>query len=616
MCGIVGIVDFDSNVGHETITRMASTMNHRGPDGQGVFLGHGVALAANRLAIVGLDPSGLQPMSTVDSRFIIVFNGELFNYIEIRKLLTAEGVRFRTNTDTEVVLMAYIRWGESCIKRFNGMWGFAIWDSTSRTLFCSRDRLGEKPFYFSHRSGRFVFASEIKAICLDIGFRRSPNSSAIRDFLENERLDHSNETFFCGVNSLEAGSNLTFCESGASLRRYWEINPERVPPSNPLEAVRETLIDAVRLRIDTNVSTGYSLSGGVDSSSIVGIAKALRPNSRPITYTAVFPDAGLSERPYADAVVGRANAIPNWVGFDSREIVRNLKMVVRFHDEPFASLSMFAQWFVMKAAREGGRRIMIDGQGADELYAGYTTMFGRRFFDLLAEHRFAELNSEFRSCRKTMNLSSSSLLAFLCRAALPYSLDFRLRARLLKSNRLASNEIKDYCLLAERDFPTFPDTFRTTLSRMMFAHGVPELLRSLDRNSMAHSIEARAPFLDHRVVELAFSLPAACSISGGITKRILRKAMAPMLPNIVQSRTMKLSYETPHDRFFREGLGYVARDIFRSKSFLHRGWFDVTYCNRLLDSHLRGESQSGYQLWRVLNIELWAQEFMDYQSSA
>jgi asparagine synthase (glutamine-hydrolysing) len=620
MCGICGVVAHGRPAEVETVARMATELDHRGPDGAGAYNEEGVALGFRRLAIIDLSDAGMQPFASEEGRLQLVHNGEVYNYRELRAELESKGHRFRSATDTEVILAAYREWGERCVERFNGMWAFAIWDAERSTLFASRDRFGVKPFYFRADAGRLAFASELKAFRGDGATRLEANPRAIRDYVEQGYADHTEETFFTGVRKLPPAHSLAFGPDGLRVWRYWELEAGEPPPGDPADAVRELLVDAVRLRLRSDVPVGTCLSGGIDSSTIACVVDHLlhteAANARPVgdrqrTFTAYFEDPGFDERPYAEAVVEQTRAQPHWISFGERELIDVLPRIVETQDEPFGSTSIVAQWFVMREARERGLKVMLDGQGADETLAGYHGYFGPRFADLLAARRLRELRAEIGGYRRLHGASAATAAVALARPFLPE------RARRLARGRARGGSALLHAGLRGLERTPEPNGFRSSsrlrrqLHLILTARGLPELLRYEDRNSMAHSLEARVPFLDYRLVELLFSLDARQLVERGRTKVVLRRAVGDLLPPVVRDRVDKLGFVTPEARWLRGGLGDLAADAFASTSFAGRGWVDAQAARSRLEHHRRGERSAGFELWRALNLELWARTFLD-----
>jgi asparagine synthase (glutamine-hydrolysing) len=618
VCGICGVIDLSRPPGREAVAGMMSELTHRGPDGTGTYFGDGVALGHLRLAIIDLSDGGVQPFPSADGSLQLLHNGEIYNYRELRAELEAKGHSFRTRTDTEVLLAAYQEWGERCVERFNGMWAFAIWDERRRSLFCSRDRFGVKPFYYRNAGGRFVFASELKA------FRRAgsplaPNERVIHDFLAHASLDHTEETFFDGILRLLPAHSLSFGAEGLRLWRHWQLEPREVPAGDPAAAVRELFVDSVRLRLRSDVPVGTALSGGLDSSAVVCVVDHLlrteAENAKPVgerqkTFTAYFEDTGFDERPYARAVVERTLVAPHWISFSSDELLATLPELVEQQDEPFGSTSIAAQWHVMREARANGITVMLDGQGGDETLAGYRAYFAHFFSDLLRSGRLLELGRELLAYRRVQGASALDVVEALTKPFAPPGVRLGVRARVSGSAALVHPALREVGgPVAENGHPD-DSRLRRQLRLMMTRRGLPELLRYEDRNSMAHSLEARVPFLDYRLVELLFSLDARHLIERGRTKAILRRALGDLLPPLVRERTDKVGFVTPERRWLRESLGELADDLFRSPRTAERGWIDTRAAQERLERHRRGELDAGRELWRALNLELWARAFL------
>jgi asparagine synthase (glutamine-hydrolysing) len=600
MCGLAGMVDFDRPPERRVVERWLDDLAHRGPDGRGIFADGTACLGHLRLAIIDLSDAGLQPMA--DGELQLLHNGEIYNYVELRQELATKGHRFRTATDSEVILAAYREWGEGCVERFNGMWAFCIWDGRRRTLFCSRDRLGVKPFYYRVDGARLSFASEPWPLR-----GGETNLRAVHDYLEQGYLEEGDETFFAGVVRLPPAHSLTFGDGGLRLRRYWSLEPEQ-PPADAVELVRETVLDAVRLQLRSDVPVGTCLSGGIDSSSIA-VAVAHLGHEHQKTVTAYFDDAGFDERPFARAVVDAIGAEPHWVTFDAAQLASDLPAIVQAQGEPFGSTSICAGWYVMRAARDAGLTVMLDGQGGDEIFAGYRASFGYRLADMVRSGRVVDAAGELRAFASRYGTPWAAVA--LATPHVPERLRLAVRGRLRGSSSLVGPALREKVATPARNGSTFPDRLRRQLHLLLTARGLPELLRYEDRNSMAHSLEARVPLLDHRLVELAFSLPGDELIRQGETKSVLRRALRDLLPPKVATRRDKLGFVTPESRFMRSALGDLAADVFASSSFRGRGFVDARAASRRLERHRRGEITAGMELWRALNLELWARRFLD-----
>jgi asparagine synthase (glutamine-hydrolysing) len=618
MCGICGIVRLGAPPETAAVEAMATELDHRGPDGNGLFAAEGVALGFRRLAIIDLSDAGSQPFASEDGSLQLLHNGEVYNYRELRRELEAKGRHFRSATDTEVILAAYEEWGDACVERFNGMWAIAIWDGRKRRLFCSRDRFGVKPFYYRLDGDRFAFASEPRAFRADPETRLEPNGAVVRDYLEQAYLDHTDETFFAGIRRLPPAHSLVFDGRGLHLSRYWSLEPRDPPTADAAEAVRELFMDSVRLRLRSDVPLGTCLSGGIDSSSIVVSVdrllreeheNALAVGERQRTFTVFFEDPGFDERPYAQAVVERTQSDAHWVTFGPSDLVGDLPRIVEAQGEPFGSTSIAAGWYVLRAAKQAGLTVMLDGQGGDEVLAGYRAHLGFRLADLLAAGQLRALGAELAGARAQHG--AGALLTSLSRPFAPEALTRAVRARARGSATLAHPDLRGGSAPAPTNGSPFPDRLRRHQQVILTQRGLPELLRYEDRNSMAHSLEARVPFLDYRFVELCFSLPGDELIRRGRTKDVLRRALADVLPPQVRERRDKLGFVTPEKRWFRGELGDLAGDVFASSSFADRGLVDPAAARRRLERHRRGEIDAGMELWRALNVELWARAFLD-----
>ena len=605
MCGLCGIVEFDAPPARATVEGWLDELAHRGPNGRGVLAEDGVCLGHLRLAIIDLSDAGLQPMPDESGRVHLLHNGEIYNYLELRAELETKGHRFHTATDTEVMLAAYREWGERCVERFNGMWAFVLWDVERRTFFASRDRFGIKPLYYRLDGDRLSFASEPWLLR---GASPRADPGAVRDYLEQGWLDEGERTFFEGVRRLPPAHNLRFDASGLRVERYWRLEPSD-PPADPAAAVRELFLDAVRLQLRSDVPVGTALSGGIDSTAIA-VAVAAHGHERQKTVTAFFEDTGFDERPYARAVVEQTGAEAHWISFTADELVANLPAIVRAQGEPFGSTSIAAGWHVMREAGRAGLTVMLDGQGGDELFAGYRAAYGYRLADLVASGEVTELRRELAAFWSQHGSSPLSAVGVLARPFLPERLGAAARARLKGSATLAHPDLRALDRPADTNGAAFPDRLRRHLFRTLSSRGLPELLRYEDRNSMAHSIEARVPFLDHRLVELAYSLDGAQLIARGQTKAVLRRAFADLLPPAVRDRRDKLGFVTPEGRFMREALGELAADAFGSREFRERGLVDPEAARDRLERHRSGDRLAGMELWRALNVELWARDLL------
>lgn len=644
MCGIAGIY---STVGKPVDCRVLQAMGqaqaHRGPDGEGYVLldpsgkqkpasvvgrltearvplspRHTVALAHRRLAILDLSALGAQPMTSEDRRDWITYNGELYNYVELRAELRAKGYRFRSTSDTEVLLAAYREWGEDCLGRFNGMFAFALWDGVRGRLFCARDRLGEKPFYYGWDGERFVFASEIKALLL--AYRRpKPNQRAVFEYLDSAMLDHTDGTFFEGIQQLLPAHFLIVQGATLTSARYWALPVgTRLEPDSArggAERLRELLCDSVRIRLRSDVPVGSCLSGGLDSSSIVCLMRAVGNGQVPLrTFSSCFEDPAYDERQFIAPVVQQTKAEAHYAFPDPKELADTVGRLIWQQDEPFGSTSIFAQWNVMRLASQQGVKVILDGQGADELLAGYQGFYGAYYADLLATGRAVAFLREWCAYRRLHGPLSRYALANLVRSFMPEPFVNFIRSRLTGSATWLNQDFRRQHLRSHDSVAEPRSNVQGLEYRLLTGNGLRALLRYEDRNSMAFGIEARLPFLDHRLVEFLYGLGAHLKIRDGWTKAVLRDAMDGLLPEAVRWRSDKMGFVTPEDHWFRSELRDSGRAILSDDRARLRGYLNVEAALQAFDDHVAGRVNIGNAIWRWINVELWSRCFVDRDS--
>jgi asparagine synthase (glutamine-hydrolysing) len=609
MCGIAGLIMLDgSKPDRAALEAMTRAVAHRGPDGEGVEVVGPVGFGHRRLAIIDLSDAGRQPMSAEDGRLRIVFNGEIYNYVELRDELTGLGERFRTATDTEVILAAYRRWGTRCVDRFNGMWAFAIHDTVAHTVFCSRDRFGVKPFYYaqvSYRGGEaFAFGSEIRQLLPLLPAIRAERA-VVRDFLFAGIDEPIVESYFEGVRKLPGSHSLTIdLRSGSiSLQREYEIAPHPeladIDDDRAVELYRKRLQDSVRLRLRSDVPVGTCLSGGLDSSSVAALAarpyldasgKAFR------AITAVSEEPGNDETPFANAVAGAWGL--DWITVrpQYRDFAATINEVVRTQEEPFGGPSICMQWFVMRAARQHGIPVMLDGQGGDETLLGYRRYFAPYLLDQLRLGGPMAMVREILACRREdAQLSTRALLTNLALQGLPllnYA-KLRVRARWMRQTPEIPQQLREEAVAARN---------LGMLQRLDIEHvNLPALLRFEDKNSMHFGVETRLPFLDWRAVETALSLPPRCKFRHGWTKWVLRRAMNDLLPAEVTWRRWKVGFEAPTTTWLRAHAAPMLEAVLGSSLLTELG-----DRRKLERSYL---SMHASTRWRLFSVAMWEREF-------
>jgi asparagine synthase (glutamine-hydrolysing) len=604
MCGIAGIVALRDGGSPDPglLAHMSERLVHRGPDGSGKYAGDRVALAHRRLAIIDLSEDARQPIANEDGTLILVYNGEIYNYIELREDLTGKGHGFRSHSDSEVILHAYEEWGTECLTRFNGMWAFALWDGKKGELFCARDRFGIKPFYYAEADGMFFFASEIKALLCHPGVGRTPDEETLLTYLAWGVQDHSPRTMFGGVLQLPPSHFLIVNAAGVQKPgQYWDVTVNPAPfsqmGSEEEEAARfrELLTDAVRIHLRSDVPVGTCLSGGIDSTTLtVLINQLIRKEAlksvgeRQNTFSSCFADNRFDESSYIDEVIGTTGVSAHRVFPDPGQLWDDVRHLVEMQDEPFSSLSIYAQYCVMRLAASRVK-VVLDGQGADEQLAGYLAYQSCFLRGLLRKgHLLAALRELSGSIRHHRTFFLDALVQLRVRKG---------RRRLLRGQA--------------------PDLFRyrgsldQVLKRELIATNLPALLHYEDRNSMAFSIESRVPYLDYRLVGYIASLPLDRKIRGGITKFILRKAIKGLVPERIRCRMDKMGYVTPEEVWMKEELRPFVLEILSSPEFKARKYWDADAVARNYLDYLSGRTAYSSDLWRILCTELWLRIFFD-----
>ena len=617
MCGIAGIMSLDGKpVFEEELRSMCSAIAHRGPDDEGFYFAPGVGLGMRRLSIIDLN-SGRQPASNEDKSVWVVFNGEIYNFQELRRRLEGHGHVFSTQSDTETIVHLYEEYGEHCVDHLRGMFAFALWDERKKRLLVARDRLGIKPLYYAEAGGRILFASELKAILQLPDVERKLNWSAV-SYLFSFLSTPPAEAIIDGVHKLEPGRLLTASPGRAPvIEPYWELRFE--PDSSRdvsyfVDRTRELLDESVRLHMVSDVPLGAFLSGGIDSSAIV--ASAAKLTSSPLkTFSIGFTEPDYDEREYARAVSRRFQTEHHELTLGA-EGLDELEDLAWHLDEPFGDSSAIPTYMVSKLAAKTVK-VVLSGDGGDELFAGYDKY--------LVEGRERD--------RTRLPAFARSLLGRISRA-MPDGMKGR---KFLGHMSLAGAErYLDSCTLFRReDMKKLfrPDIFEllapyepwrskaacmesgnthwlSALQRLDMQNYLPlDILTKVDRMSMAHSIETRVPLLDHKLVEFAATIPPGMSLRGGTTKYVLKEAMRGILPDEIIDRP-KHGFAVPLGYWFRGKLGAYVRDLLLGETALRRGIFNASYINELVAQHDRGRNLD-LQLWTLISFELWARVFLD-----
>lgn len=635
MCGICGIINTNSLVETSQLLSMTRVLRHRGPDDEGFMLGHtdnnivksfhhdetiesikrrtprlennfnaNLGFGFRRLSILDLSENGHQPMHFEEVGLWIVYNGEIYNYIEIREELRAKGYAFKSNTDTEVILKSYHEWGEDCVHKFNGMWAFAIWDSKNKKLFCSRDRFGIKPFYYNYIPGaHFVFASEIKSILLVI--QSEPDKQILFDSFAHGYSDHNERTFFKDVKQLRGGHNLVLQNGYVSVYRYYKLrmNPCTDSFETAREKLRELLFDSVRIRLRSDVPLGYALSGGIDSSSIVGIASQINSGSNN-TFSMIYPGDSVDESFFIKKVIEKTGVNHHFVSPTPEDFLKDLDNFIWHQEEPFIGTSYFGEFKLRELIRKKNVTVSLEGQGADEIIMGYTSLLLPYFFDLLSNFKLTTLIREHGNFHQYIGSLKQIIKAYIIRGQ--KSSPEHLYNKYHHLNRTYFEGIPNH----SDQFDRFNSGshLNDTLYEMLIYTSIPQQLVRADKNAMAFSVECRFPFLDYRLVEHSINLSYHYKTKNGLTKYILREAMKDILPREVYNRKDKIGFAIPGNSFnniktkkyFHDFLNNIKNEDFL---FLNKKAFMDEYFSN------SQEILFDWKFWKTLSVILWMDRF-------
>jgi asparagine synthase (glutamine-hydrolysing) len=620
MCGIAAVIGLHGRPAERSaVEAMAASLVHRGPDEVGVCVSGPVALGFRRLSILDLSPAAHQPMESDDGQYVIVFNGEIYNYLELRAELRARGYRFRSSGDTEVLLNAYREWGAGCLDKLNGMWAFLVHDRRRQRVFGARDRFGVKPLYVHRGDDVVVLASEIKAIEASGLYRSTPNWRTAARFLLDRRLEEGIETFYAGIERIPAGTAFDVSLGGElRQRRYWSLaDVPRVHHDEPARAFADLFEDAVRLRMRSDVPVGVSLSGGLDSTSIAASAARTRAatgaagEQRFMAFSYVAPE--FDESRYIADTVAQTDIELKRVEVSPLALWDELPRVLRIHDEPFHSMTALIGFKVMELASAHGVKVVLSGQGADETLGGYPSYFRNYWHTLLQRGDVSGLWREVDAyCAVHGGSVPGSLMRVvrrLVQSRLGRAGGYRGLAAWGRRRRAQRHPwfSGDFVAHLDREPRDPPDlTLEGTLMRSVEQSPLPLYLRVEDRNSMAHSVEARLPFLDYRLVALAFHLAAEWKTRGPWNKYILREAMRGRIPESVRTRADKMGFPVPSRTWLAGDLSASILDVLSTQRFNEAGIFEPHAIRRDVDRYRRGEIDISSELFSVLQCEVWS----------
>jgi asparagine synthase (glutamine-hydrolysing) len=623
-------------MGFKPVARVLKKLEHRGPDDKGWLkytasdLQTGrewkddqdsncdVLLLHRRLSIIDVSAAGWQPMSSKNNRYHLVFNGEIYNYRELRSELQQLGHVFHTHTDSEVLLEAYAEWGAQALLRLVGMFAFAVLDTKERKLFLARDCFGIKPLYYTASEDHFAFASEIKALLELAGARRRVNPPALLLYLRHGLSDQGMDTLLDGINQLPAAHYMQLelkAPVAARPVRYWSprFSDCELSFDEAAQRLRQLFIDSVRLHLRSDVPVGAALSGGIDSSAIVAAMRLVEPSLEIHTFSYIADDDSLSEERWVDLAAGSVGATVHKLRPTSTELVDDFEDLIKVQEEPFASTSIYAGHRVLRQAGLAGIKVMLDGQGADEFLGGYRYYLGARFASLLRQHNYRDA---LRLLRSASTLPGSGILSVLSCAAdymIPKKWQGPFRALLAKEftprwvNRAWFGQYD--AAIGHTNYCSEPSVLRATLLRTITETSLPHLLRYEDRNAMAFSIENRVPFLTVPLAEFILSLPESYIIAlDGTSKAVFRAAMRGLVPDPILNRRDKIGRSTPEHKWLL-AVDQWVQSLLGSEVAAGMPCFDLVAMRREWARIRDGKQAFDNRIWRWLNAIRWSHQF-------
>jgi len=565
MCGISGIINQQNNlINKEDIKIINNLATHRGPDGEGYYHDKNLSFGHRRLAIIDLTENGHQPMS-YNEDFIITFNGEIYNYIELKKELQNVGHRFQSSSDTEVILASYAEWGEECVKKFNGQWAFAIHDKKRNIVFASRDRFGIKPLYYTIIDDNFIFGSEIKQV-IHFQNKNKLNMKILMDYLVVGFEEHSDETFFDGVFKLKQSHNLVYDLESHTFKDYKYYNIEQKINLNDfsidssIDEYKNKLIESIKLRLRSDVEVGTCLSGGLDSSAIAAISSKeykTASDKNFLAFHAQTSEKNRDESNYAKKVANNFNIDLKILKMDNYSFFEKIDELIYTQEEPFSSTSIFMQYFIMEESSKNGCKVLLDGQGGDETLLGYERYYPAYFKSLNAIRRF----KEFIYSISNSNMNFFKIIAYILYFSFS---NIRLFILWLKNKGIKK---KYFDLISKKLIIKNSNAYKNIFELQyieIYNTQLSRLLKYEDKNSMRNSVETRLPFIDYNVLETALSLKPASKIYNGWTKYILRMSMSNILPEDVVWRKNKIGFEAPQKTWIESNILEIKKQILES----------------------------------------------------
>ncbi len=610
MCGICGIINLNGHqVQEQSIRKMMQRQKHRGPDDEGILIDNNVGLGFVRLSIIDLSMAGHQPMFSVDNRYCIIFNGEVYNYIEIRDDLKKKGYNFLSSTDSEVVLYSYIEWGDACLYKFNGMFAFAIYDKQEKTFFASRDRYGVKPFYYSLNKNFFIFSSEIPSLLESIPQKAEAEYQAIYDFLVFNRTNQTEITFFKDVKKLQHGHSLKIDikEGDIHIYRWYDLQARLNEPFHSPEEFLQTFSSSCSLRLRSDVPLGVCLSGGLDSSSVLSVLLKDHNQYDINTFSAVYGKNELGDESRFINLYRNSLKNMHFIRPDADSLAEDLDDFMLTHAEPMPTTSVYAQYKVCELAKKNVT-VALDGQGADEYLAGYLYFYGFYFKELLKKGRLPRLFSEsYHYLVKQKSLFGLKTVLFFL---MPESMRTNLLS--VKYGYILPQFSRKYSSTNAISDNLYGSSSLKDALLNHFEYKMEHNLLWNDKNSMKFSLEMREPLLDYRLVERTLATNMDMIINKGYTKAILRDAMKGYLPEEIRLRRDKIGFSTPEDNWFRTSyFRKFIKELYNDKRFKSRGIIDYMIANKILENHLNKKINASREIWKLISLELWFRKFID-----
>jgi asparagine synthase (glutamine-hydrolysing) len=597
MCGIAGIFNLNRSPASEGITtKMMAAMKHRGPNDEGTFSLEHICIGQVRLSIIDLSASGHQPMFSNDGRYAIVFNGEIYNYIELRDELKTK-YNFKTNSDTEVILAAYTIWGEKCLDRFNGMWAFAILDTKDRSLFISRDRYGVKPLYYYQDNETFIFSSEIKSLYHILKPKLSADNNSVYEYLVYSRTDQTCNTFINEIKRVQHGYTVLLKDDKIAFKQWYNLSQKLSDPWKSPEEFRETFSSSVALRLRSDVPLGVCLSGGLDSSAVTSTILKDHGKNDLFAFSAVYGEGKHGDE---SKFIREYSSLPNlkYIHPSEQTFVEDISSFMDCHFEPVHTMSIYSQFKVLKEASKFVT-VAMDGQGADEQLGGYHYFFSSYFLELVKQFRFLKFMKEASSYYKHHH-SLFALKYMMFYASPAFIKDYA-------GAKMSGSISKDFYQSAHKNSNLGKLLFDPrSLNQSLLQHFEYKLEHNLkwnDLNSMYFSVELREPFLDYRLVERTLASPPDQKIRNGYTKWILRESMKGILPESIRLRQDKIGFDNPSDEWLRTPkFKELVFDALNSKALKDSGYLDVNECKKRYEKHLRNEITISKEIWKWVHL--------------